>query len=68
LVNRAARGRAGTASRLIAYVVWGDDFLDGVEVARVVEEFLHLPAHHGFVLFSGHTYILLSDPLQLRGS
>src|SRR5215217_7675310 len=42
-----------STSRLIADVVGADDLLDCVEVARVVEKFLHLPAHYGPVLF-GH--------------
>jgi hypothetical protein len=42
-----------SAGRLIADVVGSDDLVCDVEVARVVEEFLHLPAHHGLVLF-GH--------------
>src|SRR5215210_3888622 len=42
------------AGRLIADVVGVDDLLGYVEVARVVKELLHLPAHHGLVLFCRH--------------
>ena len=39
---------------------------EGVEVASMVKELLHLPTHQGFVLFRGHAYILQTNPLQLK--
>src|SRR5215217_5274874 len=39
---------------LMTDVVWGEDLLDNVEVARVVVELLDLPTQHGLVLFCRH--------------